>query len=115
VSKLAAFAGKVGLRSSNKRAEMEDELREILLNILRDGILRIRSFGWSGHADLCAVEADHIHNLPALIRDLNPELLAGYFDIARPCFIREGKRTETFDADWARLGSILAKMRPDAK
>ena len=53
-----------------------EELDGILLEILREGLLRIRGRGWDGRPDQCAIEADHLRNLPELIRNPRPELLA---------------------------------------
>src|SRR5262249_41628617 len=65
------------------------EISEILSAIVRAGLLRIRSLGWSGRADRCAIEADHIHNLPDLIEDFSQERLAYYWDIERPAYIAQ--------------------------
>jgi hypothetical protein len=62
------------------------KISEILLRILRHGLLRIRSLGWSGQADLCAHEADHIHNLPGLLTDFSQERLAYYWGIERVAY-----------------------------
>jgi hypothetical protein len=37
------------------------------MQILRIGLLRIRAFGEEGLADRCAIEADHLHNLPEIV------------------------------------------------
>jgi hypothetical protein len=89
----------------------KDDCRGILLEILRTGLLRIRVLGWSGQADQCTVEADHLHNLPELILNPQLELLAYYFDNSRPAFITTGVNTEQFDSLWKQLESILDKMR----
>ncbi len=43
------------------------EVAEILLEILQNGLLRIRMLGWSDAGHRCAIEADHLHNLPHLL------------------------------------------------
>jgi hypothetical protein len=89
----------------------ESELKTALLNVLRKGILRIRALGFDGLADQCAVEADHLHNLPALV--LKPTLpeMSYYFDVTRIDFMNRARDTREFDADWAQLKSILSEMR----
>jgi len=63
------------------------EIARILLELLRWGILRIRALGWSGQADRCIVEADHLHNLPDLLAKYDPEQLLYYWDVERVCYI----------------------------
>src|SRR5438067_2078010 len=65
------------------------EISEIVLKILETGLLRLRSLGWSGQADRCAIEADHIHNLPSLLSDFSPERLVYYWDSERPAYIAQ--------------------------
>jgi hypothetical protein len=59
----------------------------ILLEMLHHGILCARAAGWSGDAERCAVEADHIHNLPELIENYSPERLRYYWDAERVSFM----------------------------
>jgi hypothetical protein len=49
---------------------MTKERQQTYLMILNTAILRIRFLGGLGMAKACAVEADHIHNLPRLL--MNP-------------------------------------------
>jgi hypothetical protein len=65
------------------------EVSQLLLEILSTGLLRIRAFGWSGNAARCAIEADHIHNVPDLLAHFSTELLAFYWDISRTSYINE--------------------------
>lgn len=89
---------------------MED-LKAVLISILRTGILRIRQLSAEGHADRCAAEADHLHNLPDMIAKPNLEALAYYLDVERPAFIRDAVHIEQFEHDWHRLDSIVSVMR----
>jgi hypothetical protein len=89
---------------------IEEELRSIVANLLRIGLLRIRVFGWSGQADLCAIEADHLHNLPRLTQEANLKWLRYYYDLSRPSFIKRAVKPEEFEQDWKRLGEILAEV-----
>ena len=52
------------------------EIAELVLEILKIGVLRIRAAAWSGDSARCAIEADHIHNLPDLLRDYSAQALA---------------------------------------
>lgn len=85
-----------------------DEIRSVLLEILRTGLLRIRALGNSGDAEGCSLEADHLHNLPEIIRSLGWDLLQYYFTVERPDFLSRGPRgAEQFDPLWDRLGKLI--------
>jgi hypothetical protein len=90
--------------------QIEEELKRVLLNLLRIGLLRIRAFGWDGLAEHCALEADHLHNLPDIMIDTKIELLPYYYNTERPSFMRKAKNPEQFEPDWKRLGEILEEM-----
>ncbi len=62
-------------------------IARILLEMLTWGLLRIRALGWSGQADRCIVEADHLHNLPNLLARYDPEQLLDYWDVERVCYM----------------------------
>jgi hypothetical protein len=62
---------------------------QILLEILTTGLLRIRAPGWSGDAERCAIEADHIHNLPDLLTHFSSERLVYYWDVERNSYIKQ--------------------------
>ena len=92
----------------------EEEIKRLLLNTLRTGILRIRAFGWDHLADRCAVEADHIHNLAGLVLSPRLELLNYYGDIEHPTFIKRVSDSGVFEPHWLRLGELIGEMRGDA-
>ena len=60
------------------------EIAEIVCEILRTGLLRIRALG---DADRCTLEADHLHNLPGLLVNYKPELLDYYWQVERVGFV----------------------------
>jgi hypothetical protein len=77
------------------------EIAEILCEILRTGLLRIRS---QDSAARCKVEADHLHNLPALLADFKPELLDFYWRVERVGYIEQSKPEEIiFEPMWKAL------------
>ena len=86
-----------------------EEIAEILAEILAAGLLRIRAAGSSGDTARCAAEADHLHNLPALLHKYRPELLAHYWDVERTAFIRQNTSVsmEPFEGLWRRLEKCL--------
>lgn len=81
------------------------EIAAILLDILSMAALRIRALGGAGNARRCAIEADHIHNLPALLQDYSPELLRYYWEAERPGFISQSTPADLagFQPLWAQL------------
>jgi hypothetical protein len=87
------------------------EITKIITEILTAGLLRIRALGWSGaNTERCAVEADHLHNLPALLNDFKPELLAYYWDAERVSFIERSSSedVEGFEPLWNALSGFVA-------
>ncbi len=91
--------------------EIEEELRRVLLNLIGTGLLRIRMCGWNGQAEHCAIEADHLHNIPGIAINPKIELVSYYYNTERPCFLKRALNTEEFESDWTRLGEILAEMQ----
>ncbi len=89
----------------------EQEIRTILLDILRLGLLRIRVLGWNGDADNCAIEADHLHNLPEIAREPKLESLTYYYEIERSVFIKGARQLTEFEDRWNSLGQILDELR----
>ncbi|QDU14001.1 hypothetical protein [Gimesia maris] len=86
-----------------------DEIAEVLLRILNVGLLRIRKSGSEGHAEECETEADHIHNLPAILQDYSPELLEYYWNVERAGFLttEAGRSSRSFQAEWRHLQRLM--------
>lgn len=78
------------------------EIAEIVCEILRVGLLRIRILDG---ADRARLEADHLHNLPSLLVNYKPELLDYYWQVERPCFMARGKPDDLqqFEPLWQAL------------
>lgn len=90
-----------------------DEVMDAVLQILSTAILSIRFASWSGDARYAAVEANHIHNLPSLLRRYHPDKLDYYLTVARPSYLEElqelhGSDTEVYAPLWRRLEQALA-------
>ena len=81
------------------------EIAEIVAEILETGILRIRSFAWSSMPDLCAIEADHIHNLPSLLRDFTVEKLRYYWEVEHMSYMERAPldHLTVWEPLWERL------------
>jgi hypothetical protein len=83
-------------------------IAEILLNILQTGILRMRAAAWAGNTDQVEAEADHVHNLPAILRDYSPDALKFYWEIERPGFLSKVPDVAAFEEPWKRLRLTMA-------
>jgi hypothetical protein len=87
------------------------EVSEIIIEIVQTGILMIRDAGWSGDAGRCALEADHIHNLPTLLKNYSPELLKSYWDVEKPSYLMRLPASEMsgtlFEMLWQRLSCYV--------
>jgi hypothetical protein len=81
------------------------EVSQLLLEMLRTGLLCIRALGWSGDAERCAIEADHIHNVPDLLAHFSPERLAFYWDVERISYIKRTPppQLEVWEPLWRKL------------
>ncbi len=65
------------------------DIADVILRILQTGVIEARSAGWSEDAVLCAAQANHIHNLPDLLRRYSPRKLKYYWNTERSAFIRQ--------------------------
>jgi len=91
-----------------------EEIAEIVGEILRTGLLAIRVLGWSGDAKECAVEADHIHNLPTLFERFSPELLLYYWEVERTSYMSQvpPARLAVWEPLWRRLKDHVEALAP---
>ena len=82
----------------------------ILLKILELATLRIRAAGWAGDARRCAIEADHIHDLPNLLMAPSASVLGFYCEVEKPAFESESRDAgrATFRPLWDELQSHLS-------
>jgi hypothetical protein len=86
------------------------EVAGILLEIIQTGLLRIRQLGWAHAPERCAVEADHLHNLPELLRNYSPALLTYYWEAERTAFVSQSAPADLteFEPLWERLDRHLS-------
>ncbi len=88
---------------------MDDELQLALLDILEKGILAARMAAWSNRADESAIETDHIHTIPDLLRKpFRIELLKFYWE-QRGSYIAQRQLGLVTDLDksWATIRRYL--------
>jgi hypothetical protein len=65
----------------------------IYVQILHHGLLRIRDSAALGHLQYCAVESEHLHNIPSLIGETNEERHIYYFCQERPHYLEHVDRS----------------------
>src|SRR5690348_17250699 len=89
------------------------EIARILAQILSIGLLRARASGWNHDSDRCAIEADHLHNLPALLVDYDPALLHYYWNAERVGFMQRSACDEiaAFQPLWNALAEQIGAAR----
>src|SRR5665213_4331608 len=83
-----------------------DEIAPTIIELISRGILRTRAAGWSGDAELCAIEADHLHNLPALLLNFSPGLLGFYWNVSRQSFMCTAREHATRKGMAADFGAF---------
>src|SRR5688572_21221380 len=86
------------------------EVSKPILEIIRIGLLNIRAFAGSKKVSRCAVEADHLHNLPGVLARYTPDLLRFYLEVEQPIFL-ENIPTEDagpFEEHWKALRGFWA-------
>src|SRR3954453_11829226 len=90
------------------------EVSQIILAILKTGLLRVRSLAWSGQVDRCATEADHLHNLPGLLADYSEEMLQYYWDVERPSYIDQipADQLAEWEPHWQKLRHHVEPLGP---
>ena len=76
-----------------------------MLDLLSLGLLRLRAC--SSDPDRCVIEADHLHNLPAIVRSFSPSLLSFYWEVERMAYIEQST-----EADRAAFQPLWSDLRP---
>ena len=92
------------------------EIAELVCEILRTGLLRVRAFGWDLNSERCAIEADHLHNLPSLIASFDPKYLDYYWHTERVSFIKQSTPEDVngFEPLWKSLAKHVTPPRSQA-
>lgn len=91
-----------------KKVRCPDEIADILLRITGYGIVFARECGDMKRA---AIEADHVHNLPELVRNYQPRNLRYYWRAERERYIRQSPNVGNtiFVGLWAELEPFIPK------
>ena len=89
-----------------------DEIADLVLEILYRSSLAVRSAGGRGNARVCELEAEHVHNLPELIRSFAPEYLRIYLEVTRPSFVEAMRETPGGDVrQYQELWNAMERAR----
>jgi hypothetical protein len=86
------------------------DVARVVLQILQVAVLQIRGSGWGADGSRCAVLADHVHNLPALLIDYSDELLRFYWEVERPSFIKRCRPADLagYEPLWTELAELVS-------
>jgi len=79
----------------------------VILDILYKGVVRTRFAGRAGDADWAAREADHIHNLPWLVRNFSLAALQKYLESQVPYYTDQSSRSGVAPTEFERHWEIL--------
>ena len=91
--------------------ECPPEIAEVLLRILTTGLLRIRAHGWDDNPQRCAVEADHLHNLPSLLASFSLDRLEYYWETERVSYMKQSAPEDmlVFVPLWDCLAALMTR------
>src|SRR5687767_15939600 len=86
----------------------------IYVQILHHGLLRIRDSAALGHLQYCAIESEHLHNIPSLIGETNEHRHVDYFCRERARYLGCVDRSlpgldytlRNYEELWARLRQL---------
>ena len=89
-----------------------DEVATAALEIIQKAILSIRFAAYQKDPNYCAIEADHIHNLPGIILSYRKVNLEYYLNIERESYVERLKKIpdtspEVFEVQWKKLEEFL--------
>ena len=74
------------------------------LDLLRSGLANVRNFAHAGRAELCAAEADHLHNVPSLIGEANEHRRLYYLRAERAAYLARVRELATPDeVEWVGI------------
>lgn len=85
------------------------EVCKPILEILRTGLARIRTFGHTGDSQRCFVESDHLHNLPGILISYSIGAINYYITVEKKIFLGNsaGTSTSDFENSWCEIQKYL--------
>ena len=75
------------------------------LTVLEIGLLNIRALADSGNAAQCFIEADHIHNIPQLLKEWNDGMAEYYWNVERVSYLAKSdyNYAARFEPVWRQM------------
>jgi hypothetical protein len=106
--------GETGWRSEQIMSERD----QIYIQILGHGLQRLRDSALLGMIEYCAIEAEHLHNLPSLIGESNERRHEYYFEKERPFYLERVDRSvpgieftlRRYEECWQKLQVLLPEL-----
>ncbi len=90
-----------------------ENITSILCDILHIALINIRN---SDDGILSSMQADHVHNIPTLLKNYTPTFLRFYLEIEVPIYVRKchesGRSCKSFEPHWTSLEQILLRDEP---
>jgi hypothetical protein len=83
---------------------------ELLLEILRIELLRIRSFAFDGNSLQAASIADHVHNIPNILRSGQLDLVRSYLDVDVASYVLTQGNVSPLSELWDELGHLTKRI-----
>lgn len=82
-----------------------EKRRRVYLQILERALLNIRGHANRGNSTQCALEADHVHNIPQMLIDDNEKEEVHYWNTMRAGYLRDSdpEITTIFNELWREL------------
>lgn len=93
------------------------DVADVTLQILQTGVAHARAAGWSSDAELAAIEANHVHNLPDLLRQYTHHKIRYYWNSERPSYVAKyvrhvGEEPARFAEHWRALEPLVPMEQP---
>lgn len=66
---------------------MDPERQRLYLELLECALLNARAAAWANDPQQAAREVDHVHNLPALLADYDPQREEHYLAVEYPAYL----------------------------
>ena len=87
----------------------------ILVQLLTTGLRRVQTLGQNGNPQHCAIDAEHLQSLPALLVDFDPDVLDRYWNVERIAFMHKSSPEELaeFEPLWKDLADVLQTCKDE--
>ena len=87
------------LESDHRKMNCPEVVADSVLEILSYGILAARNLGGTR----ASIEADHLHNLPDLLKEYKSSKLGYYLDVEISCYVDKVGYDHPFEQHWKIL------------